>query len=844
MKIFFRNEKGVALISVIIVTAVILLFGTILVEASVQGLKLTKHSRNIDFARYAGDTSIENWFYKIEKKASDEDFIKTVLSDPSYPIPANETEAMNLAIGIVDELKKDLNVRQFIDISATLSESNNLEINGTDIQGLGELQGLDYDAGDVITGFSEVRIATITDAEGNKSLAVQAVGADFDASENILTVIIGITVNALYSDGVYSTDNRIIYAEKEFEFKIPDRSIFELEYAILTLGDLYANNVEGNVKGDVNVFGTFPNITGDPKQHYYGGIYAINNAKLNLMGNAYTRSFIRTGDYKPRAFHNPADGAYSATDGSAIHVYKDAIAQNIQLFGNDSEIATYRNAYTFVDLEINSERSILFVNGSFVGLTKGQGHINTPHDNLSGIVNSAVIHNLLSEDSQKSRIFIGGDVVVPGGTIRIDPEDGTGVGQIEDASAAWWESFSGKGPFYRLWDDDKITENPDLYAEELMRTYRELHAGDYLGGHTNIFQDSTYRVNIKENSNWFNSGFYTNESLKNAIANGIASLRGLSINEAKNNKTGVITNITGAWTYPLAANGGLYEYGDNDYAESRTNFQFLNDSNYILDNIFYESGDLKYGSGFWNISSRTDAGFAQDVWGKLNSHEDDIIVDDLYYRSQPFITRSYEEGSGWAVGERNSTHYEGISLFNEIIKEINGINSAIGANEHFIVVTGDDDVILPNESIKEDEYYFVFDTRGNKNIIVNGDFNGIIFSTGTVILEGGANVKGSIITAGGGTGIPGESFEARSKYGIDINDATLANLDSGEYAGVVFEENAGGDINVDFYLGLSPEDVLGNAGFSGDEYILLNKAARINLLNKLKENGINLESVF
>ena len=123
----------------------------------------------------------------------------------------------------------------------------------------------------------------------------------------------------------------------------------------------------------------------------------------------------------------------------------------------------YRNAYTFVDLEINSENSILFINGSYVGLTKGRedGEL-TPHDNLSGIVNSAIIHNLLSEPSQKSRIFIGGDVIVPGGTMRINPENGEAIGQIEDASTAWWDYTIGNGPFYRLYyaNDD---EDPEDY---------------------------------------------------------------------------------------------------------------------------------------------------------------------------------------------------------------------------------------------------------------------------------------------------------------------------------------------------------------------------------------------
>lgn len=81
------------------------------------------------------------------------------------------------------------------------------------------------------------------------------------------------------------------------------------------------------------------------------------------------------------------------------------------------------------------------------------------------------------------------------------------------------------------------------------------------------------------------------------------------------------------------------------------------------------------------------------------------------------------------------------------------------------------------------------------------------------------------------------------KDGIEINENTLKSLDRGDYAGVKFIEG-GGEINVDFYLGLDPDDVLREAGFDSGNYKMLNKAARLNLLNKLDQNGINLKSVF
>jgi len=852
VKLFLRNDKGAALVTVIIITTVILLFGTILVDVSIQGLKLTKHSRNVDFARYAGDTAIENWFNKIEEKANDESFINAIFNEPNYSLPSNDMEVKNLAIGIVNKIKESLNKRQFIDVSAVLNKSNEVEINGSKINKLNGLQGLNYNAGDAITGISEVRIATVTDGEDNEDIAVEAVAAEFNGEENTLTVTIGITVNALYTDGIYSADNRFIYAEKDFTFKLPEpKSKFELEYAILTLGDLYANRAIGNVKGDVNVYGTFPKFLKDPKQHYYGGIYAINEAELNLMGNAYTRSFIRTGPYKPRALHT--GGPYNETDGSSIHIYKDAIAQNIQLFGNDTEVAVYRNAYTFVDLEINSENSILFINGSYVGLTKGRtavGEEHPPHDNLSGIVNSAIIHNLLSEPSQKSRIFIGGDVIVPGGTMRIDPNTGEAEGQIEDASTAWWDSAVGNGPFYRLYDID-ITKEPDKYHETLMNVYTNQ---GYLGGHMNFFQVSEYRVDGF--SDWFRSGFYTNDSLKNQINAKINSLRNLEISEAKQDKkkAGEIKKISGAWTYALAANGGLYQYSNESGNNDLKKLEFLKDSNYVLDNIFVEKNGslvLKYDSSYWDLDNREDLGLGtitdnnanEAVWKILDSG----IVDDLYDRTQPFLVREYGNGI-WDTGASD----ERFELFRDIIREIEGIKSTFrtittehGEKRYFIEVKNDL-VISGTDLAGEDEYYFVYNTNPSNDIIINGSFNGIIFTTGTVTLEGGANVKGSIIAAGGGEYNADGLFEPRAKYGIDINESTLNDLDSGKFAGVIFKDGEnGGTINVDFYLGLEPNDVLGAAGadFIG-RYEMLNKAARINLLQKLNECGIDLRRVF
>ncbi len=128
-----------------------------------------------------------------------------------------------------------------------------------------------------------------------------------------------------------------------------------------------------------------------------------------------------------------------------------------------------------------------------------------------------------------------------------------------------------------------------------MRTYRNNQG--YLGGHMNFFQVPNLRVDVRANSSWFNSNFYIDDSdiFKGNIISQIEKLKDLSIYDAKNNNlknagTGTmqkVEKISGAWSYALAANGGLYQYNnENSSYNDLKALEFINDYNYVLDNIF------------------------------------------------------------------------------------------------------------------------------------------------------------------------------------------------------------------------------------------------------------------
>ena len=241
--------------------------------------------------------------------------------------------------------------------------------------------------------------------------------------------------------------------------------------AIYSMGDIIAigdedpnSDDEINLYGDVYSFGTFPRNIAVPEQWAYGGVMAVDAAKLNIKGSVLTRSFLRAGKREDDVID----------DSSRIIVERDVMAQGIQTFSRGSKMYIYGNAYTLDDLEINAEDSIIAVNGNYIGLSADRDA--ELHDQTSSILNSGALHDSNHSIPTSSRIVVNGDILVPGVSWQIDA---TGVAEqpIESVGLLFpYAEAEGVGtsdvhvssgiPSYRhshLFDDDDET-----YQEFLM----------------------------------------------------------------------------------------------------------------------------------------------------------------------------------------------------------------------------------------------------------------------------------------------------------------------------------------------------------------------------------------
>ncbi|HHX17797.1 MAG TPA: hypothetical protein GX727_02930 [Clostridium sp.] len=858
----FKSEKGAALVNVVIITTVLMLLSMLLVDYAFQSLVNAKRQNNVDITYYSGHSAIEILFGIIDKFSNKEDIAN------GFEGVVTNANINAYADYIIEEIKKELDEEYgFIDGSDIIVEFNVIDGNQP----------------------AEVHVDHLGYIDDASLLSIR---------DDRLYMTIEIIVKAFFGkdDTFYRAGNQEVYSKEEFSFPLPPDDGFKLEHAIITLGDLWAegngaslSEFTANIIGDVNVFGSFPATTESQKQYFYGGIYALNNMRLNLMGNAYVRSFIRTGKYLEE-------------DGSKIHVHRDAIAQTIQTFGHDSDILVHRNAYTFGDLEINAENSVILINGSFIGLSHNTEY--KTHEASSAIVNSAPIHNFLSEKSKRSTVVINGDVIVPGSTMRIDPETGEAITGIEDAAALWERSHRADAPFYRLYDwpernsiEEQIFDGTQ-YHVDLRKTFEfyKDNPSVYFAGFSNLIQ--LYPVaNVKNggNLNFENSIANMNSLLNTIKGRDISSI--INLNERDR-----VKKITGLWGFELAANGSAYFIKSNDGDDflkindgfsanlphiKGNNFTYANNSTaYQIDNIYDNDGNILYTSLDW--AAGVDEGGNEEDFIDNTLALIDELEEKLMNHTQVFLKREYPDSAGqdWNIGTIMSSKNPSKTLFNDLLDSLSGLVTASEylGNENVIDISsgpsGQRDLKEIYEEIygediysmcegfrdvsdakadflKENDYFLIFNSNPNLDIKVSGAFNGIIFTTGKVILEAGADIRGSIISAGGGES-SGGGFNPRPLYGLDVNSDNLSNVNShlsklnaGDYAGVKIIDpfNSGDIVKVDFYLGLETEtDVIEEAAknrvrtYNDGNY--LNRAARHNLLTKMSRSGIDLWNIF
>ncbi len=847
-----NNKKGMTLVTVVIVVTVLVILSAMLIEAVMQSLVLTKRHKNIDFAYYAGESAIEKWSSLIYDQINDPDigsgYTALNISDPaSRMIYANHIK------GKIDYTSPSSSIKtQLINITNAASASS--------------------------TNSATVELEDI-----------EVVDAKWDPSMNyMMDIYLGIKAKSSFStEGTnYNAGNKIVYAVKPFRVACPVK--LELESAIYAVGDVFING-NGNdkiskVNGDVFSFGSFAKKTISPLQYLYGGIYAINRGKINIFGNAYSRSFIRTGPYgKPD----------TSSDFSEIFIYKDAIAQCIQSFGNSNKIVVLRNAYTFDDVEVNGSRSLIAINGSFFGLSRG-GNFNS-HDESSAVVNSAPIHRMMSPDSFKSRIVINGDVMLGGGTFKIQ-DDGKAIGQIEDASIAWNTEDTDTIAHYKTYDDWGIKPAED-YHVNLRSTYGSGSTSLNITAVLNQFQvwNIVDPKNYTQISNWLTD--IDNERALGApdYGKGVVPTYG----------EGIPDELRGYCFYEVAANNRLYSrplsiapyISDNDFSQNLYAATTTVLGKYRLDNIFDAGNKIKFGDTYWNdytISTNVRDTLFGDIHvpGSIGKFQD--IQTQLKNKVHKYAQREYPTsaaGADWDVTrskefdnlldslEGKADSSIGTDAEDYILHIIKG--DSIGTGEHDIddVYSGKKGINVYTESsnsrstTSDEKYYLIANSDPEIDLKVNGTFNGIIVTAGKVILQDNADIRGSIIAAGGGS-YDGDVFYPQydttsGKPMNAIEESQVADLDTGKYAAVIFDTGADTKAaSVDFFLGIvvdaadpaELEKVVDKARSTTHgafmipssittvdrdvKMLYLNKSARINLLEKFLNHELNLYDIF
>ncbi|MCX8130003.1 MAG: pilus assembly PilX N-terminal domain-containing protein [Clostridia bacterium] len=733
------NNRGSTLATVLITLTVLIILGTALINSSLYSYKTSKFQQNIEFAHYAAQSGIEKAF----------DSIYRLCENPVFTNGVPRPTDMDFANNVIEKIKETLDT-SYVNPGDPFKYTIPGGVEITD-------EGINADV-----SISDIRLI-------NQSLVPPV---------NIkMNITIGIVANGYFKKGIYNSGIKPVYAQREFEVFLP--TVFELNAPIYSLGDLVTmNGINAWIGGDVYVCGTSPEVPGQAEQFYYGGIYSRLNSRLTINGNVYCRSLIRTGKYDDIVAGAIID------DNSAIHITKDAIAQSIQAFGKNDRIVVHNNAYTYDDVEMNGEDSIIAINGSYFGISKGIVH----HDDSSAIVNSAVVHYPGSAAAKRSRIVINGDVLINGGTFKFDTDLGA-QGQIEDASIGWSPGTN----------------------QAMYKNFNWLGGTDY---------HSWLRANRSDVTGFGN--LLQIWPKQTDIGAWLADIDNVRSPGDYNNITAIPTEITGYCNYEMAANDVLYFMDKSDISASEVK-PLNNLAGYTIDNV---SG---VGSNYWDYT----------MWGgsyvNMVSEMLEQIGGHLLPLTEKFVKRDYKYSLGKILNKpapATGNITGGDNLFTFLQGRLNNI---FAPGSSYYVVNIDDTVgntehsenlgaILSGKDITKD--YLIINNDPEVTLEISNSFNGIIFSMGRVLVRGGASIDGAIIASG--RGYVNGSFNGSAAENIgtmpDIEcripkiseDGTGINLmDNGDLAGICFEGSGTASVSfpgrVALFNRFSSQDTIFNA---------------------------------
>lgn len=735
-----KKNSGSTLVTVTIILMILIILSSVLLDTSVQNFKLSKTNKYMDYSYYSAHTAIEKSFDALDKLCG----ISSLAIDSGIVFNGN---------------KKAFAENVFTNIFVPY------------IQGLSS-------RGD----FSGFDVACDGAAKADVSVSLKYLGYYYDPYTNPekVTIRVGVAADSSYVKKPYASGDKEALAIKDFDISLPP--IFKLRGPIYTIGDFMARNSAVDVHGDVYVYGTSPEVTLQPEQYYYGGIYAANNAKVRIAGNAYSRSFIRTGRYS------------TVDDNSSIYILRDAVAQGIHVFGKNNRLAVLRNAYTFDDLEMNGENSVIAVNGSFFGLSRGGASNN--HDESSAVVNSAPIHHFNSPASLTSRIVVNGAVMINGSTFRINPSTGEAIYEIEDASVAWLD----ESPLYK-----------NCPPELLHGTYKDW------------ILSNGYHTLSKGFGNIFNAWLPIPSSMSLEAADLAISVWLGLIDASRKEEENIIKgeNVQGYSNYEMSCNDSMYIMDKENELYSEIKRAALLKDNYTIDNI--EAPGPEVWGAFWNnaLSAPWKGGYCEIVRDNL----DKILMPRLMPLTEMFINRGNNE---------NKIEHKPTKIFNSILTAL----SNLPANTYIIKP---DSGNLHSYTFEPGKYYLVLNDNPNKTLYISGiTFNGIIYTTGKVELTNGAKVNGAIIAAGRGydpnasngyiNGSACETDESGIKAPraprVKTDGSNRGVLDNGGYAAVYCP---GGSVGISFPL---------------QEGTYNPDAGRELILRKFLDEGIDLYGIF
>ena len=647
-------------------------------------------------------------------------------------------------------------------------------------------------------------------ARSNVSLSLGPKPLEKDGNEITFEIIFD--ARSQLEAGIYNHYGRRVVGIKEFTVTLPDR--FKLNGAVYSIGDVVAkgNRLTGRTQiiGDIYAFGTGLDKANSMRQHFNGGICAIEDAEMRVFGYAFSNGLVRAGMFDETE-HDPSR--------SSIIVHNDIVAHGVQVFGNNDYVVCDSDVYTFDDVELNGANSYIGIRGDYYGLSKGDGYW---HDTSSAILNMAPLYSN-SEGYRKSRIIIDGNAFINGEVFNLKT-DGSIDHKLENAAMAW----QGDTTLHENVTFNVSDNTPAARTTKYKSRYNALK--NSLNGFSILIQ----------------AGGWDNYSDPKAWMEGVISKLNTSPDPMGNTISGITfpDKIKGYCKFGISANDRAYVidptspgYASSDiikadqptdgklaYAGVKNDFwnAYFIQPWYEYNNSFSTFGMESALSELYSVLHGHVSVFANkqtsptdtDVKYFINPSGFPETFDNVYTL---FTKQDASKRRLFLYYPNDGT--SGITPVSSYINSPSFIIDPYNPDIAFADGDADDDANLPDGV--NDYYFLVINDNPARDIFIDQEINAIIISKGQVIVRTGGQVNGAILAAGKGydesgalVGSSADGSDRLPRVKLDSPDS-IDNFNNFRHAGVVFESG-------------------GSVVFPGRDH----------LLDKFKDQGIDLTKVF